>query len=120
MIKTITVEQTTSYTPVAEELKRWVDRLNEQNCTIISIIETKVNKIPGHTDQGFIIIYSYDEDGSSKPVMDCGKVLQQIMILRKFVKTHMNDFDSDCDAHKVLKEISDKLNGIINMGGTTL
>lgn len=111
MIRTTTVRQVVSYTPVADELNSRVEALNEQGCHITNIIETRVNMIPGCSDQGFIIVY----DDSVKP-MYCGKILQQVMILRKFVKTHMNDFDSGSDAHRVLKDISVKLKTIINGG----
>lgn len=55
-----------------------------------------------------------------KPNMDCSNVLQNIMLLRKSVKTDMNKFDTDSEAYKTLKDISDKLKVIINTGGATL
>lgn len=116
MIRTITVQQRVSYTPVADELRKEVDILNEQNCRIINIFETKVNKVPGHSDQGFIIVYSFDEYDSSKPVMDCGNMLQQISPLIDSIKTKMNALDSESDTYISLKEISDKLKTIINGG----
>lgn len=114
MIKSITVEQVTSYTPVSSELEKRLDNLQKNGYHIINIIETKVNKMPGCSDQGFIILYS-DENNSS--YVDCGRVLQQVMLLRKSVKADMGKFDSHSDAYKTLNYISDKLKGIINMGG---
>lgn len=70
--------------------------------------------MPGCSDQGFIILYA-DENNSS--YVDRGRVLQQIMLLRKSVKADMNKFDSHSDAYKTLNDISDKLKVIINMGG---
>lgn len=48
-----------SYTPVAEELEKWLKIIqSEWNYKVISIHETKYNKPPDHkSDQAFIIIY---------------------------------------------------------------
>lgn len=114
MINSTTVEQVTSYTPVSSELEKRLDNLQKNGYHIINVIETKVNKMPGCSDQGFIILYD-DRDNSSS--VDYGRVLQQVMLLRKSVKADMSKFDSHSDAYKTLNYISDKLKGIINMGG---
>ena len=114
MINSTTVRQVTSYTPVSSELVEKLDILQKQGYHIINVIETKVNKIPDCSDQGFIILYA---DGDNSSSVDCGRILQQVMLLRKSVKADMNKFDSHSDAYKTLNYISDKLKGIINMGG---
>lgn len=56
------VTQVCSYSPVADELIKTLDLIqNDWKCKVISVHETKVNKI--HTDQGFIIIYD-DKEGA--------------------------------------------------------
>ena len=116
MINSTTVRQVTSYTPVSSELEEKLDILQKNGYHIINVIETKVNKIPGCSDQGFIILYS-DENNSSS--IDCERVLQQVMLLRKTVKADVNKFDPNSDAYKTLNYISDTLKFIINTGGTT-
>lgn len=73
MIKTrsTTVQQIVSYKRVCDELKETLDRLCEHDCEVISVHETKVSNSPGNSDQGFIIIYKYD-DGVS-PTDKCKK-----------------------------------------------
>ena len=58
-IKSHFVFPSNSYTPVAEELGKWLKIIqSEWKYKVISIHETKYNKPPGHkSDQAFIIIY---------------------------------------------------------------
>ena len=52
------VKQICSYSPVADELIKTLDLIqNDWKCKVISVHETKVNKSPDCSDQGFIIIY---------------------------------------------------------------
>ena len=60
-IYSTTVRQFISYRKVCDELEYRLNILNKQGYDILSVIETKVNKIPGFSDQGFIIIYKINE-----------------------------------------------------------
>jgi len=61
------VQQRLSFKPVADELTEWLDIIqNKWEYEIINVIETKVNKIPDCSDQGFIILF--------KEVPDNGQV----------------------------------------------
>ena len=60
-IYSTTVKQFTSYRKVCDELEDTLNMLNKQGYDILSVIETKVNKIPDFSDQGFIIIYKINE-----------------------------------------------------------
>lgn len=60
-IYSTTVRQIVSYRKVCDELKDTLDRLNKHGYDILSVIETKVNEIPGCSDQGFIIIYKIND-----------------------------------------------------------
>ena len=53
----VIVRQVCSYEPVANVLNDTLKMLKEKNYTVVNVIETKVNKIPGCTDQGFIVLY---------------------------------------------------------------
>lgn len=56
------VKQVCSYIPVADTLIKTLDLIqNDWKCKVISIYETKVNKLPDCSDQGFIIIYDGKE-----------------------------------------------------------
>lgn len=58
MICTKTVKQINSYTPVADELQKWLEIIQDKwGCKIITVYETKVNKCPNCSDQAFIILY---------------------------------------------------------------
>ncbi len=63
MIRSRTVHQITSYTPVANELTKVLEVLQEHGVKVLNIYETKVNKVPGLSDQAFIIIYDDGEKG---------------------------------------------------------
>lgn len=71
MIRTrsTTVSQIVSYKRVCDELQETLDRLCENNCEVVSIHETKVSNSPGNSDQGFIIIYKYDD--GTPPIGTC-------------------------------------------------
>lgn len=60
-IYSTTVRQFISYRKVCDELEDTLNVLNKQGYDILSVIETKVNKIPDFSDQGFIIIYKINE-----------------------------------------------------------
>ena len=60
-IYSTTVRQFISYRKVCDELEDTLNMLNKQGYDILSVIETKVNKIPDFSDQGFIIIYKINE-----------------------------------------------------------
>lgn len=52
------VQQRLDFKPVADELKEWLDIIqNKWEYEIINVIETKVNKMPDCSDQGFIILF---------------------------------------------------------------
>lgn len=52
------VKQICSYTPVADELVKTLDLIqNGWKYKVISVYETKVNKSPNCSDQGFVVIY---------------------------------------------------------------
>ena len=52
------VEQIHSYRPVADELVDALDLIqNAWKYKVISVYETKVNKSPNCSDQGFVILY---------------------------------------------------------------
>ena len=52
------VEQICSYRPVADELVNALDLIqNAWKYKVISVYETKVNKSPNCSDQGFVILY---------------------------------------------------------------
>lgn len=60
------VQQVCSYIPVADVLIKTLDSIqNNWKCKVISVYETKVNKLPDCSDQGFIIIYEekFDDGG---------------------------------------------------------
>ena len=58
MIRSYTVQQANSYTPVSHELHKMLDVIQSKwKCKIVSVTETKVNAFPGGSDQGFIIVY---------------------------------------------------------------
>ena len=62
MIETWIVRQISSYIPVAEELEKDLISIQSRGYKVLSVTETKVNKIPGHTDQAFIILYETGEE----------------------------------------------------------
>lgn len=52
------VQQRLDFKPVADELTEWLDIIqNKWEYEIINVIETKVNKMPDCSDQGFIILF---------------------------------------------------------------
>lgn len=60
------VKQVCRYIPVADELVNTLDLVqNAWGHKVISVYETKVNKSPDCSDQGFIIIYE-EKDGDAK------------------------------------------------------
>ena len=63
MIETRIVRQTASYIPVAKELENALIRIQSSGYKVLNVIETKDNKMPGLTDQAFIILY---ETGKEK------------------------------------------------------
>lgn len=57
------VQQRLSFKPVADELTEWLDIIqNKWEYEIINVIETKVNKMPDCSDQGFIILFKEDPE----------------------------------------------------------
>lgn len=61
MIETTIVRQVTSYEPVAYLLKKTLARIQGWGYKVLNVIETKDNKIPGLSDQAFIILYETGE-----------------------------------------------------------
>jgi hypothetical protein len=58
------VKQVCSYIPVADELQKTLDLIQDDwKCKVISVFETIINKPPNCGDQGFIIIYD-DKEGA--------------------------------------------------------
>ncbi len=67
MIKAIIVRQISDYKPVAYELQETLEAVQTQGHKVVNVIETKLNKMPRHTDQGFIILYDTgEEEGEDK------------------------------------------------------
>ena len=62
MIETLIVRQIVSYIPVANELEDALSAIQNRGYKVLSVTETKVNKIPGLTDQAFIILYETGEE----------------------------------------------------------
>lgn len=62
MIETRIINQIVSYEPVAYELEKALSAIQNRGYKVLSVTETKVNKIPGHTDQAFIILYETGEE----------------------------------------------------------
>ena len=62
MIETRIIRQTASYEPVAYELERALARIQGWGYKVLNVIETKDNKIPGLSDQAFIIVYETGDD----------------------------------------------------------
>lgn len=57
------VKQICSYTPVADELVKALDLIqNDWKYKVVSVYETKVNKSPNCSDQGFVVIYDTLEE----------------------------------------------------------
>lgn len=62
MVETYIVSQIASYIPVAKELENALIGIQSRGYKVLSVTKTKVNKIPGHTDQAFIILYETGEE----------------------------------------------------------
>ncbi len=62
MIRTLIVNQISDYRPIAYELKDALEAVQAQGYKVLNVIETKLNKMPRHTDQGFIILYDAGEE----------------------------------------------------------
>ena len=69
MIRCCTVDEYGSFSKVGTVLKEKIGRLNDAGYKILNVFETKVTKVPHHSDQGFIIIYD-----------DCEKIESEVMI----------------------------------------
>lgn len=54
------IYQSSIYEPIGYVLKRRLEVLNYEHARILNVFETKVNGIPGGTDQGFIIVYEVE------------------------------------------------------------
>lgn len=54
------ISQSSIYEPVGYVLKRRLEVLNYKHARILNVFETKVDAIPGGTDQGFIVIYEVE------------------------------------------------------------
>lgn len=70
MIETTIVRQVSSYEPVAYLLERALVRIQGWGYKVLNVIETKDNKIPGLSDQAFIILYETENDEREREVAD--------------------------------------------------
>lgn len=66
MIETEIVRQVVSYEPPAYLLERALARIQGWGYKVLNVIETKDNKIPGLTDQAFIILYETGEENEQQ------------------------------------------------------
>lgn len=57
MIRCCTVDELGTSDKVGKVLEKSLDELNDAGCKIINVFETRVAKVPNHSDQAFIIIY---------------------------------------------------------------
>lgn len=65
----VTVRQTVSYKSVGEELSDKLRQYNKLGHEVMNVFETKVGKIPGCSDQGFIVVFK--ENTIKRPNMMC-------------------------------------------------
>lgn len=70
MVETTIVRQVTSYEPVAYLLEKTLARIQGWGYKVLNVIETKDNKIPGLSDQAFIILYETENDERKREVAD--------------------------------------------------
>jgi hypothetical protein len=62
-IRSKEVKQYISYEPVVSELNKWLDIIQDNwGGTVISVNPIKVNKIPGCSEDGFLIIYDDNKE----------------------------------------------------------
>lgn len=66
MITSTVVKQMASYLPPAEMVERTLANIQAEGYKVLNVIETKVNKSPGCTDQAFLIIYDTGEEEDEK------------------------------------------------------
>lgn len=58
-IRSLIVEQKVNYKPVSDELAYWLHIVQDEwNYKVVSVFETKLNKRPELSNQGFIILYN--------------------------------------------------------------
>ena len=63
MIFSRIIKQQYSYASVGDELDEFLRYIQlEKGYKVISVIETKVNPLPGYSDQGFIVLYDTCDD----------------------------------------------------------
>lgn len=62
MIASTVVRQIVSYRPVGYELGDELKRLQRMRYRIIDVIETEVGSTPKLSNQGFIILYEYEDN----------------------------------------------------------
>lgn len=111
MLTSITVRQTSEYVPVADALKNTTDALIKGGCKVVNVIETKVNKVPGLTDQGFIVVYEIPENEEKEIIFAREKENVKIFDRNKLETRELYDVvlmqDNDLIAHHKYARFSD-------------